>query len=125
MSYNNNVVVDGTMTAAADLSALQFRAVRITAANAVNQVTAATQVFAGVLQNKPTSGQSAEVAVAGTVKWEAGAAISAGAEVMCDSVGRCITAVTTGNRVCGIIKTAAGAAGEIVSVMLTGVRVLP
>jgi len=108
----------GICTAAADLSAQQFRAMRVTGDFQVNVANAAGQAVIGILQNKPTSGQSADVMMAGVSKAIAGAAIAAGAEVMAGADGRIITAATAGSNVIGIALNAAGNANEIISVAL-------
>lgn len=107
--------------AAADLSALQFRLMRVTGVSgtnpSVNVVTAATQAAVGVLQNAPISGAAATIATGGTSKVTAGATVAAGAEVMSDATGRVITAATAGSRVVGIALTG-GAVGELIQVSL-------
>lgn len=108
------------LTAAADLSGQQYRAVRVTGDFAVNVANAAGQAVIGVLQNKPTSGQPAEVMSMGVTKVLAGAAIAAGAEVMAGADGRIITAATAGSNVIGICMEAAANANEIVTVLLGG-----
>lgn len=107
-----------TIITAADLSALQYRFVFENTSGLAAQVVTQGVKATGVVQNKPTSGQAATVAYDGITKLVAGAAVAAGAEVMSDNVGRGITA-TTGNRVLALAETAAGAAGEIISVRLT------
>ena len=108
----------GICTAAADLSSSQFRAMRVTGDFAVNVANAAGQAVIGILQNKPTSGQPADVMMSGVSKAIAGAAIAAGAEVMAGADGRIITAATAGSNVIGIALNAAGGANEIISVAL-------
>ncbi len=49
---------------------------------------------------------------------EAGAAVVAGAEIASDATGRAITAVAT-NPILGVAVTAAGAAGEIIDVVVS------
>lgn len=59
----------------------------------------------------------------GRVDCEAGAAIdtSSGAvAVTCDSVGRCIPAVTSGHKILGHAVTSASAAGTLVEIILVG-----
>jgi len=108
----------GICSAAADLSAKQFHAVKITAAFAVNLTSVAGESTFGVLQNTPTSGQAAEVMHTGVTKVVAGAAISAGADVMAGADGRVITAATAGSKIIGRALEAAVNANEIVSVYL-------
>jgi len=105
--------------AAADLSAHQFKFVKVTATNAVNICTAGTDFAIGVLQNKPLSGVAAEVETQGTTKVVAGAAVAAGMGVMPDASGRAVTATAT-NKVQGISLEAAAGAGEIITVLLRG-----
>lgn len=112
---------DITRLAAADLSAAtsQYTIMRATSATQVNITTAATQAPLGILQNRPASGQAAEVRVnsGATSKAIAGAAVTAGVEVMSDSTGRCITATTT-NEVVGIALSSAANANELIDVLI-------
>jgi hypothetical protein len=102
-----------TLVAAADLSAEQFTHIEAGAVQA-----GAGEKAVGILQNKPTSGQSATIAIAGSIsKVVAGAAVSAGAQVASDATGRAVTA-TTSDVVTGTALTAAGAADEIFEVLL-------
>lgn len=102
--------------AGADLSAKQFTAVIIN--STVNEVvtTAGTEKIAGVLQNKPTAGQAAQVMVDGVTKGVAGAAITQGAEVEVLAGGK-FTPLSAGVSV-GIALIAAAADGDIISVLL-------
>lgn len=100
-----------TWTAAADLSGKQFYAVSQTAAGQVNLATTANIV--GILLNKPTSGQAADVctfgetkAVAGSGGWTAGDTL----EVDTGS-GKLITQTTGNNPVAQAIDTAS--AGDV------------
>jgi hypothetical protein len=110
----------GICTAAADLSAAsnQFRAVRVTAAFAVNLTNAAGQATIGILQNKPASGQPADIVMVGVSKAVAGAAITVGSEVMAGADGRIITAATAGSNVIGVALEAAANANEVITVAL-------
>lgn len=121
MTVGDQLGGDITRLAAADYSATteQYKIVRASSATQVTTTTAATQIPLGVLQNRPASGQAAEVRVnsGSTTKCVAGAAITAGAEVMSDASGRAITATTT-NEVVGIALTAAANAGELIDLLL-------
>ena len=103
---------------AVDLSAAanQYRGVEITAANTVNVNGTQGEKCDGVLQNKPTTAQAAEVCVLGLTKAKAGAAIAAGAQVMVDADGDFITRTATNYSV-GVAVTAAGADGDIFSLL--------
>lgn len=102
-------------TAAADLSALQYTAVDVTAAGAVNSATAAQEIV-GILQNDPTSGQSAEVMVSGISKVVAGGAISAGAMCEVGAGGKLVT-IAAGVAVAKALTAAAGD-GDLITVLL-------
>lgn len=62
----------GFLTAAADLSAKQYRCVKVTADEKVNIATAAGEAILGVLQNKPVAGDVADVGALGVTKIIAG-----------------------------------------------------
>lgn len=107
------------LIAGADLSAKQYHALRVTAAFTVDATNSAGMACVGVLQNKPSaSGQAAEVMQSGITKAVAGAAVSAGAEVMAGADGRIITAATAGSNVIGIALEAAANANEVISIAL-------
>ena len=112
MAYDNSGIHFGQATAAADLSAKQFFAVKVTAANVVNLAGAGDGPI-GVLQNKPTSGQAADVLVFGMTKASAGAAIAAGAKVMVDSNGQFQTASGSAKYYVGTAVTAASALNDV------------
>jgi hypothetical protein len=107
-----------TLKADADLSAKQYHIVRQSAAKSCNLASLATDVtVAGVLQNKPQSGEHASVCDLGISKVVAGAVITQGKHVTCDTSGRAIT-VTSGDMAVGRALEAAGAAGDIIGVRL-------
>jgi hypothetical protein len=68
----------GSLTAAADLSSNQFYFVKLASATTVDVCTAITDLPIGILQNAPTSGQSAVVAIFGISKASADGTITAG-----------------------------------------------
>ena len=107
----------GQTTAAADLSSSQFYAVKITAARSVNLANSGGEFIYGILQNKPTSGQAADVGILGVSKAVAGAAFSAGAALMTNTSAQLITATGTNHRIATAIE-AATAAGQIITVAL-------
>lgn len=115
MAYESPGFMDGTEVAAADLSAKQFTAVTLGASGYAAVVLATTRVD-GILQNKPLAGEACVVMKNGISKMYAGAAITKGAEIMCDTSGRCVTAATTGNRAWGVAREAAGAANVLIAV---------
>jgi hypothetical protein len=118
MATEGPLLHDGSQTiAAADLSTKQFYCVKITAQRSVNLANSGGEAIYGVLQNKPTAGQAADVGFLGISKAAAGAAITAGAYLMTDTTGRLIAATTTGHRVAQALE-AATAAGQLITVAL-------
>lgn len=112
-----------SLEAGADLSAAQFRVMALSSGQVVQQTSSSAQSV-GVLQNNPSAqGQAAEVAYAGLVKIVAGAAVAQDALVMSDTQGRAVTATST-NRVIGQALSAAGAAGELLEVLLQSQHLL-
>lgn len=108
-----------SLQAAADLSALQFTCVITNAAGKAAAAGAGANVT-GVLLNKPVADQAGTIGVAGIVKVKAGAAVAAGAKVMCDATGRVITAVgAAGNHVVGVAMESSAAANEIIRVAIS------
>lgn len=114
MAYDNPVLVK-SHTAGADLSALQFRAVKFVGSD-VN-VAGLGENACGILQNKPASGDAADVMILGISRALSGAAFAAGAKLSCDAVGRVILAAS-GHHVIGIAQEAAGGADEIVAIQV-------
>jgi hypothetical protein len=76
-----------TIEAGADLSALQYCFVKMSSGKAVSCDTAGEMAI-GVLQNNPTSGEMAVIAVSGKTYVKAGAAIAQGAKVATKNNGR-------------------------------------
>jgi hypothetical protein len=118
MATESPLIHDGSQTtAAADLSSSQFYVVKLTGARQVNLAAATTDVAYGILQNKPTLGQAADVGLLGVSKAVAGAAVAAGAGLMTNTSGQVITA-TTGNKRLGQAIEAATAAGQLITIAL-------
>ena len=91
MAYLESIPV----VAGADLSAAQYKAI------AIGGTIAATGVAAmGILQNKPESGEDAQLGWHGRSRYRAGAAVSAGAQLTVTTSGWLITA-TSGTNVVG------------------------
>lgn len=106
--------------AGADLSAKQYHFVKLDASGDVVACSAITDVPIGILQNAPTSGQTAEVMQAGISKLVADGVIAIGAHVgtSADGQGDSIApgTDTTVYAVARFIGTAAAAAGDIITV---------
>ncbi len=102
----------------------QFRFVSI--ASGVLQLTGDGALADGVLQNDPALGESGFVApLNGSIsKMEAGAAVTAGDEVGSDSTGRAVTAASA-DEINGHAIDAAGAAGEIIRVLINRRGIAP
>lgn len=118
MATEAPLIHDGSQTtAAADLSSSQFLAVKITAARQVNLANTGGEAIYGILQNKPTQGQAADVGILGVSKAVAGGSFSAGAQLMTNTSGQLVTASSTNHRVAFAIEAATGS-GQIVTVAL-------
>ena len=96
-----------SVAAGADLSALQFRAVQIDGTLATTNKNAA-----GILQNKPESGEHANIAFFGHLKGVAGAALAVGNDVKVSS-GGFLTAVASGDSSRGKVVTAASSGSMV------------
>jgi hypothetical protein len=72
MAYGAGPFVALSMIAGEDLSDEQFKFVKLSASNTVVRCTAATDLPIGVLQNKPVSGGTANVILAGISRIYAG-----------------------------------------------------
>ena len=80
--YNPSSALDGPNGSG------QFLFVYVSAARVVTVQTSSGGAVYGILQNTPASGQAADVGIMGISKVVAGAAITAGANLMCDTAGR-------------------------------------
>ena len=102
--------------AGADLSSAQFKFVESNSSGTVTVTNAAGEYVLGVLQNNPTSGNAATVAVGGISKVVLGGNVTINDSIATDNAGKAVAA-STGNKIVGIaIK--GGASGEIGSVLL-------
>ena len=80
------------------------------------QTTQGAQCY-GVLQNAPALGAAANVSIHGITKVVAGAAITAGQELMADVNGRAIPQTAT-NRKVGMALEAAAGAGAMIAMLI-------
>lgn len=90
MAYQGHGI-DISRAAGADLSAQQFRAVKLNASGQV-VVAGAGEAAIGILQNNPGAGQAATVRVAGISKARAGGTIAAGGDVASNASGALVAA---------------------------------
>lgn len=107
-----------SLEASADLSTNQFHAV-IVDTNGRAALAGAAVPIVGILQDKPAAlGTAGHVKVGGITKAVAGAAVAANALVTPNATGELITAVAT-NTPAGVALSAAGAAGEVFTMLIT------
>jgi hypothetical protein len=115
MAYEGQQPLKLSLEAGADLSAQQYRCVKMSADNKCIVCAAVTDKPIGILQNKPTSGQTAEVVCIGETKVDSDAALAAG-----NSIGSSADAqlavyaqgTDTTKYIIGMVIQSSGAAGE-------------
>ena len=106
MSYLESIGVD----AGADLSACQYKGIAVGGTIAASGATAM-----GILQNKPESGEDAQLGWFGRSRFYAGAAVAAGAEITCTTSGWFITAASGTNPVGKALEAvSSGGIGEAI-----------
>jgi len=102
MSASQVLDLGGGIAAGADLSAVQYAAVKLSAAGTIVVCAAATDICIGFVQNAPASGQPASVVHSGRGFARAGGAIAAvGTRLMAAAAGEVVD-WTTGNPIVGI-----------------------
>lgn len=112
MAYEIPGFKPGTLVAGADLSALQYRFVKLNASGQVVAITADTDQPIGILQDKPAAaGRSAEVMCNGISKLVGAQAMTAGNKVGPSANGRGDD--TSPTTPCGQVLEGTGAADEI------------
>lgn len=114
-------VLSLSFSAGADLSAKQYYFVKLSAADTVVACAAATDVPVGVLQNAPTSGQTADVMLAGVSKVNSDAALSVGNLIGTAADGQAdakTPGTDTTEYVVGRVILASGAAGGYATAMI-------
>lgn len=119
MATEGPLIHDGSQTtAAADLSAKQYFAVKLSAARSVNVASTGGENAYGILQNTPQSGDAADVGISGISKAKIGAAgCAAGDSLMTEAAtGKLVTKTST--NVVVAVALEAGAADEIVTVKI-------
>ena len=116
MAYKASQPLKITLTAGADLSAKQFYFVKISGSGTCDVCSGATDKPVGVLQNKPTSGQAAEIVVLGVTKVSSDAALTAGNLIGTSADGQAdakTPGTDTTEYIVGQMVTTTGAAGVI------------
>lgn len=109
----------GVLKAGADLSDHQHRAVKLNNAGDVVKSTEGDRSI-GILQNKPVSGEAAEIEMDGISKAVIGETIAnAGGELMSDANGKLVAATST-NAVVALLIENGAADGEKKAVKVVG-----
>ena len=104
-----------SLEAAADLSAQQYKYVKVDAAGKAAAIAAATDLPIGVLQNKPLAGAAAEIMVDGVTKLQADAALTPGALIGTSADGQAdvkVLGTDITEHANGIVLEGAAAAGN-------------
>lgn len=117
MAYGMEVK-DLTFIAAADLSAKQYYAVYLSAANSVD-VSGANGKVIGILQNKPTAGQEAVVRSIGVSKHIVNEEMAVGKFITAVNGGKGEIVDAAGEFCYGIALEAATAQNDIIAIQLT------
>ena len=115
MSYHVDSFELGTLCAGEDLSADQYKIVKVDTDGKLIK-TAATDEHAGILDCAGIEDASVRIRVDGVAKVVSGAAVATGAKVEFDANGKAIT--FTAGPLVGIALTSSGADGEVISVLL-------
>jgi hypothetical protein len=107
-----------TLEAAADLTACQYHAVRLSAVNKCNVASdAAASSTMGVLLGKPRITEFAAVAVSGKSKIVAGGAITAGALIGVNGSGRAAAVASGGWTIGRALETSAND-GDVITALI-------
>lgn len=121
MAYKGSQPFKISLTAGADLSAKQYFFVKLNGSGNAVVCSGATDVPVGVLQNNPTSGQTAEVVVIGVTKISSDAALSIGDFIGTSGDGQAdakTNGTDTTEYVVGRMLVATGAAAVIGTAMV-------
>lgn len=122
MAFEGRQIPSSGLTASADLSAAQYKLVKMSGAKTVTTCAAVTDKPIGVLQNNPVSGAAADVCLFGISKVVVGASVTAGDTVGADTSGRAVTYAegtdTTKFRL-GIVIEASGAANGLATILVS------
>ena len=117
MAYElNPYSLNITLVAGADLSAAQYKFVKLNSSGQAILVAAATDKPIGVLQNAPASGGEANVTISGGTKFVGSGSIAVGAQIGSDANGKgaaLVAGTDTTKYVVGTVLVATGADGEI------------
>jgi hypothetical protein len=108
----------GVLPAGADLSAKQFTAVTVAAVSGVPSIVSAGAGASahGILQNKPISGEAAEIMESGVSKALLGGTVAVDDQLSGDANGKLIVAITGAYIYARALE--AGVSGDVVAVKL-------
>jgi hypothetical protein len=121
-TYGDHIQLTG-LTAAADLSAAQFKAVKLAStAGQVKVCSSTSDISMGILQNDPPAGDPAAVAAIGESKAVMAANVAMGAWLIPNSTGQLKGTTTANKAIVGIALEASVNAGEIRRVFLPGLN---
>jgi hypothetical protein len=121
MAYKGSQPLKISLSAGADLSTKQYYFVKVNSSGDAVVCAAVTDIPIGVLQNKPTSGEAAEIVVVGVTKVSADATIDEGNQIGTSADGQAapyIAGTDTTKYVVGTAIAPAGAAGVITTVVV-------
>jgi len=114
-----NSVIHKSFEAGADLSASQYKAVKLNSAGKVVAIAAATDTVIGVLADTPTLGQAALVINAGFTRCKLSGTVAAGDYLKIDADGDFVVAAS--GELAHAIALEAGATGDFCQAVLTTV----
>lgn len=120
MAFNGPQTRIPGLVAGADLTAAQYRFVKLSAAKTVILCAAVTDHPIGVLQNTPDNTEEATVCAIGVTKVSADAALTAGAAIgtSADGQAAAYTVADTTKYIVGHVIAGTAAAGEIATVFV-------
>jgi len=127
MAFHTEYLSLPGLTAGADLSAAQYKIVKLasTAGTVVLAATSTVAVTCGVLMNAPLSGEAADVAIAGVAKVKIGTSVmTVGAALGVNTTSYAVLTTTDNRFIIGRAAAAGSAIGDIIPVVLVpgGVR---
>lgn len=114
-----------SLEAAADHTSNQYKFMKIDSNGRAALASVDGEFCIGVLEDKPSAvGTVGLVRTGGVAKIKASAAIAAGAKISTTNAGLAVTSAST-KQVLGIAVTAAGAANDVISILLAPSGPLP
>lgn len=116
MGYNAKPVLTESFVSTNNLSSYQYYAVKLSGDRTVILPTADTDVCIGILQNKPTAGQMAEVMVIGRTPVKIDEALAAGEQIEVHNgglIGKHVAGTDTTKYCVGQVVEHAGVSGEV------------